>query len=80
MVESLIKALNMKVLINVEDDKSKFFMELIESLEYAQVIPLTEENQKYAHIRQLAEALNDAELHSKGLKKLKTAQEFINEL
>ena len=70
----------MKVLLEIkEDSRVPFFMELLESLDYIQVIEDDENDQKSQLALDLAEALRDVQLHEEGKKKLKSAKELLNE-
>lgn len=69
----------MKVLLEIkEDSRVPFFMELLESLDYIQVIEDDENDQKSQLALDLAEALRDVQLHEEGKKKLKSAKELLN--
>lgn len=53
-------------------------MELLESLDYIQVIEDDKNDQKSQLALDLAEALRDVQLHEEGKKKLKSAKELLN--
>ena len=72
--------LNMKVLLDVNDSRSDFFMEMIKSLKYVTVLDEIKEKRKSEIIGNLAEAFHDVALFEKGEKKLKKAKDLLNEL
>ena len=74
------KTNNMKVLLDVNEKRAPFFMELINSLDYVHVIKEVHEARKNKMIQDLAEAFNDVKLYEQGKKKLKSAKDLLNEL
>ncbi|CAN5275280.1 hypothetical protein BH09BAC1_BH09BAC1_21150 [soil metagenome] len=70
----------MKVILDIEDSREKFLMELLHSLDYVKVIKAVKDKQKNEHIQDLVEAFNDVKLHGEGKKKLKTAKDLLDEL
>lgn len=70
----------MKVLLEIkEESRVPFFMELLESLDYIQVIDDEENNHKSQLALDLAEAFRDVKLHEEGKKELKLAKDLLNE-
>ena len=70
----------MKVILDIKDNRGAFFMELLKSLDYIKVVKEIKDKHKSQAIQDLAEALNDAELHEQGKKKLKSAKDLMDEL
>jgi hypothetical protein len=70
----------MKVLLDIEDNRSPFFMELIKSLRYVKVLQQVNDKKKSQHVSDLVEAFHDVKLFEQGKKKLKSANEMLNEL
>jgi hypothetical protein len=68
----------MKILLDIKDSKAAFIMELLQSFSYVKTKALSE--QKAEIISDLAEAFNDVTLHQQGKKKLKSANDLLNEL
>lgn len=70
----------MKVILNINDKRAAFFMELIKSLDFIEVVKTVRDKKKTQAIQDLAEAFNDVALHEKGEKKLKSAKDLLNEI
>ena len=70
----------MKVILDIEEKRVPFFMELVKSLDYISIIKEVRDKRKQEMIKDLAEAFNDVKLHEAGKKKLKTAKQLLNEL
>ena len=70
----------MKVILDIEESHSPFFMELVKSLDYINIVKEVRDKRKQKIIKDLAEAFNDVRLHEAGKKKLKTAKQILNEL
>ena len=70
----------MKLILDIKDNRVPFFMELIKSLDYINILKEVKNKEKSKNIQDLAEAFNDVRLHEKGKKSLKTANELLNEL
>ena len=71
----------MKVILDIkENSRIPFFMEMLKSLDYINVIKAVKEERKSQLITDLAEAFNDVDLYEQGKKKLKSAKDLLNEL
>lgn len=70
----------MKVILDIEEGKEAFFMELVKSLDFIKVIQQVDDKEKGQVVQDLIEAFNDAKLHEQGKKKLKSAKDLLNEL
>lgn len=70
----------MKVLLDIDESREKFFIELLQSLDYVKVLKQVKNEQKSQQIQDLVEAFNDVKLHEQGKKKLKSAKDLLNEL
>jgi hypothetical protein len=67
----------MKVILDIEESREKFFMELLQSLDYVKVIKQVKNEQKSQQLQDLVEAFNDVKLHEQGKKQLKTAKDLL---
>lgn len=70
----------MKVLLDIQDNRVPFYMELLNSLDYISILKEIKNKEKSQAIQELAEAFNDVKLHEEGKKKLKSAKDLLNEL
>lgn len=70
----------MKVILDIQDNRVPFFMELVKSLDYISILKEVKDKGKSKAIQDLAEAFNDVKLHQEGEKKLKSAKDLLNEL
>ncbi len=71
----------MKIILDIkEKSRIPFFIELLKSLDYINIIKKVEDRRKSQFIDDLAEAFEDVKLHEHGKKKLKSAKELLNEL
>ncbi|MBB3699474.1 hypothetical protein KMW28_24885 [Flammeovirga yaeyamensis] len=70
----------MKVILDIDDKRVPFFMELLKSLDYIDIIKEVEDKEKGKAIQNLTEAFNDVKLYEEGKKSLKSAKDlFYNE-
>jgi hypothetical protein len=70
----------MKVLLDIEDNRVPFFMELLKSLDYISILKEVRDKEQSKAIQDMAEAFNDVKLHQEGKKQLKSAKDLLNEL
>ncbi len=70
----------MKLIIDIKDNRVPFFMELIKSLDYIDIIKEVKDKRKSVFVSDLAEAFSDVKEYEKGRKKLKSAKDLLNEL
>ena len=70
----------MKVLLDINDSRSKFFMEMVKSLNYVTVLEEIKEKKKSELVGDLVEAFQNVTAFEKGEKKLKKAKDLLNEL
>ena len=70
----------MKLILDIKENRAPFFMELIKSLDYINILKEVKNKEKSKNIQDLAEAFNDVKLHEQGEKTLKSANELLNEL
>jgi hypothetical protein len=68
----------MKVLLDINDKKAPFVMELLNSLSFVKAKELT--GAKFESLEGLAEAIRDVKLAKKGKAKLKSLDQLLNEL
>lgn len=69
----------MKVILDIKDSKADFIMELLNGFSaYVKAQPLTPAKAKV--IEDLAGSAKEVELHKQGKIKLKSAEEFLDEL
>lgn len=67
-----------QVVLQVQEDKYQFFMELLKNFDFVNV--QKEQEAKKQLIKQIAEGMNGAVLAAKGKIKSKPAKDFLNEL
>jgi len=72
--------IDMKVILDIKESRVPFFMELVKSLDYVQVMKEVKDRKKGKFIEELAEAFNDVKLYEQGKKKLKKAKDLLNEI
>lgn len=70
----------MKVILDIKESRVPFFMELLKSLDYVEVLKEVKDNKKSKAIQDLIEAFNDVKLYEEGKKQLKSAKDLLNEL
>ena len=70
----------MKVILDIRENRMPFFMELVKSLDYVNIVKEVKDKNKSQAIADLADAFNDIKLYEQGKKKLKTAKELLNGL
>lgn len=70
----------MKVILDIQDNRVPFFMELLKSLDYISILKEVKDEKKGKAVQELAEAFNDVNLHQEGKKQLKSAKDLLNEL
>jgi hypothetical protein len=68
----------MKVLLDIPDHKAASFMEMIKSISYIKIKPLTET--KALLMEEIKEAVEEMKLIRKGKKIARNAEDFLNEL
>ena len=68
----------MKVLLDIPDNKASSLMDVLKSISYVKVKPITDE--KSVLKAEIREAVDNLSLARKGKIKLKTARELYNEL
>ena len=70
--------LEMKVLLDIKDNKGKFFMELLRNFSYVKIKPLSSENLLF--LEELKGSIEEVNLAKKGKLKLQSARDFLNDL
>ena len=68
----------MKVLLNIEDDKVDFVMELLNSLSFVKAKPLTPQNAEV--LESIKDAAEEMKLIKAGKMKARNAEDLFNEL
>lgn len=68
----------MKILLDIKDDKVSFVMELLSSLSFVKVKPLTDK--KAEMMSDMREAVEEVILIKEGKKQARNAEDFVNEL
>ncbi len=76
----LYKIKIMKVILEIENKRASFVMELLKSFKYVHILSEIKNPEKEKIIHELDEAFSDIKLHAQGKKKLKTAKALLNEL
>ncbi|MBD0401488.1 hypothetical protein [Flammeovirga sp. EKP202] len=70
----------MKVILDIDDNRVPFFMELLKSLDYINILKEIKDEEKSKAIQDLTEAFNDVKLYEEGKKPLKSAKDLLDEL
>ena len=70
----------MKLIIEINDNRIPFFMELLRSLNFISDIQEVKNENQTQLVNDLIDSFNDVRLHEKGEKKLKLASDMLNEL
>jgi hypothetical protein len=70
----------MKVLLDIQDARSEFFMEIIRSLKFVRILGEINDPGKSRAAENLFEAFQDVNAYERGEKKLKKAKDLLNEL
>ncbi|MBC6427307.1 MAG: hypothetical protein GDA51_12780 [Ekhidna sp.] len=70
----------MKVILDIQDNRAPFFMELVKSFDFIDILKEIKNKEKSKTIQNLAEAFNDVKLYEEGKKQLKSAEDLLNEL
>lgn len=68
----------MQYIVEVEDNKDKFLLELLRHFSFVKAKPLTKKNIKY--IQQLQSSVDEVKRAKAGKIKLQSAKDFLNEL
>lgn len=68
----------MKVLLDIKDNKADFVMELLRSLSFVKVEPLS--TTKAQFLKEFKASMKEVSLAKQGKVKLKTAEQLLNEL
>lgn len=74
----MIQKANMKVLLDIKDDKATFILEILKNFQYVKAKPLTEANSQF--LNELREAIDEVNLIKAGKLKGIPAEELLNEL
>ena len=69
----------MKLIVDIKDDKAAFILELLQSFPFVKNAEAIKE-QKSKLKSEIAEAVEEVKLAKKGKKKLKSFDQFLNEL
>ena len=70
----------MKVILDIQDNRVPFFMELLKSLDYISILKEIKDKEKSRVIQELVQSFNDVKLYEEGKKQLKSAKGMLNEL
>lgn len=70
----------MKVILDIQDNRVPFFMELLKSLDYISILKEIKDEGKSKAIQDLTEAFNDVKLYEEGKKSLKSAKDLLDEI
>jgi hypothetical protein len=70
----------MKVILDIQESKAPFFIELINGLKYVRIIKKVNDKQKNSAIQDIVDAFNDIKLHEEGKKNLKSANQILDEI
>jgi len=69
-----------KVILDIRDNRSSFFLELLRNFDFVKVESTIEGTKKVKHLQDLKEAFDDVDAHLKGKKNLRSAKDLLNEL
>lgn len=74
-----------QVIINIQENKYQFFMELLNSFDFVKVSeneskPIAISAKQKQFVDDLKQSLSEVELHRQGKIKLQSARDFLNEL
>jgi len=70
----------MKVILDIQENRVPFFMELLKSLDYISILKEIKSKENSQAIQDLAESFHDVKLHEEGKKKLESAKALLDEL
>lgn len=70
----------MKVILDVKDENSAFFLELVRKLDFIEILKLIDNPYKEKEVKEILMAFEDVAKYEKGKKKLKSAKKLLNEL
>ncbi|MCK9398456.1 MAG: hypothetical protein M0Q51_00485 [Bacteroidales bacterium] len=56
----------MKVILDIQESKATFFMELVNGLKYVRIIKQIKDKRKSRAIQDIVDAFNDVKLHEEG--------------
>lgn len=68
----------MKYLLEIQDNKAAFILEILQSFSYVKTKALSTE--KAEILSDLSESFNNVKLHREGKKQLKSGEDLLNEL
>jgi hypothetical protein len=68
----------MKILLEIQDNKASFFMELLKNFRFIKAKPITAENAQL--LEEIEEAVKNMNLVNEGKLKARSAEELLNEL
>lgn len=72
------KSIGMKVLLDVKDNKAEFVMELLQSLSFVKAEPISVNKAQF--LKEFKVSVEEVILAKQGKKKLKTADQLLDEL
>jgi hypothetical protein len=70
----------MKVILDIQESRAPFFIELINGLKYVRIIKQIRDKRKNREIQDILDAFNDVKLHEEGRKTLKSANQLLDEI
>jgi hypothetical protein len=74
------KIKHMKLILDIQENRAPFFLELIGGLKYVQVIKQIKDKRKSREMQNIVDAFNDVILYEEGKKSLKTANQLLDEI
>jgi len=75
---TLIKCSEMKVLLDIKDNKALHLLEVLKGLPYVRTKTLT--NEKALLLEEIKEGVEEVNLINEGKKQARNAEDFLNEL
>lgn len=70
----------MKVILEIQENKAPFFIELINGLKYIRIVKKVSDKNKSKAIQDIVDAFNDVKLYEEGKKSLKSANQLLDEI
>jgi hypothetical protein len=70
----------MKVILDIQESRAPFFLELINGLKYVRIIKQVKDKRKNRAFQDIVDAFNDVKLHEEGKKSLKSANQLLDEI
>ena len=70
----------MKIILEIQENRAPFFIELINGLTYIRIINQVNDKSKSKATQDIVDGLNDVKLHEERKKTIKSANQLLDEL